>query len=56
MPLNGWFPDNKMILNLEKFKSIIIHNGNQTIKPKQFLIGNDVVEIASSVKLLGILI
>ena len=49
-----WFSENKMIVNPDKFKSIVIHKSNQTSKPKQFLIGNDVVEVASSVKLLGI--
>ena len=29
-----WFSDNKMIVNLDKFKSIIIQKTNQTIKPK----------------------
>ena len=43
-----------MILNPDKFKSVIIQKSNQTSKPKQFLIGNDVVEVVSSVKLLGI--
>ena len=43
-----------MIVSPDKFKSIIIQKSNQTSKPKQFLIGNDVVEFASSVKLLGI--
>ena len=49
-----WFSKNKMIVNPDKFKSIIIQTSNQTSKPKQFLIGKDVVEVASSVKLLGI--
>ena len=49
-----WFSENKMVVNLDKFKSIIIQKSNQTSKPKQSLIGNDVVEVASSVKLLGI--
>ena len=49
-----WFSENKMIVNPDKFKSIVIHKSSQTSKPKQFLIGNDVVEVASSVKLLGI--
>ena len=48
-----WFSENKMIVNPDKFKSIVIHKKRQTSKPKQFLIGNDVVEVASSVKLLG---
>ena len=49
-----WFSENKRIVDPDKFKSIIILKSNQTSKPKQFLIGNDVVEVASSVKLLGI--
>ena len=44
-----WFSENKMIVNLGKYKSIIIQKSNQTSKPKQFLIGNDVAEVASSV-------
>ena len=43
-----------MVVNHDKFKSIIIHKSSQTSKPRQFLIGSDVVEVASSVKLLGI--
>ena len=42
-----------MIVNPNKFKFIVIQKSNQAIKPKQFLIGTDVVEIASSIKLLG---
>ena len=49
-----WFSKNKMIVNPDKLKSIVIHKSNQTSKPKQFLIRNDVVEVASSVNLLGI--
>ena len=49
-----WFSENKMLVNPGKFKSIVIQKGNQTSKPKQFLIGSDLVEVASSVKLLGI--
>ena len=47
-----WFSGNKMIVNPNKFKSIIVQKSNQTSKPKQILIGNSVVEVASSVKLL----
>ena len=43
-----------MFVNADQFKTIIIQRGNQTIKPKQFLVENDVAEFASSVKLLGI--
>ena len=35
-----WFSENKMVVNLDKFKSIIIQKSNQTSKPKQSLIGN----------------
>ena len=48
-----WFSENKMIVNPDKSKYIIIQKSNQTSKPKKFLIGNDVAEVASSVKLLG---
>ena len=47
-----WFSDNKMIVNPDKFKSIIIQK--KPIKQKTVLIGNNVEEITSSVKLLGI--
>ena len=43
------FSENKMMVHPDKFKSIVIHSSNQTSKLKQFLIGNDVVEVASSV-------
>ena len=45
-----WLSENKMIVNPDKFKSIIIPKSDQTSKPKQFLIGNDVVVVASFVK------
>ena len=41
-----WFSENKMIVDPDKFKSIVIQKSIQTSKPKQFLIGNDVVEVA----------
>ena len=41
-----WFSENKIIINLDKLKSLIIQKSTQTSKPKQFLIGNDVVEVA----------
>ena len=47
-----WFPKNKTVVNPDKFQSVIIQKSNQTSKPKQFLIGNDVIEVVSSVKLL----
>ena len=49
-----WFSENKIFVPPDKFKSIIIQKSNQTSKAKHFLIGNDVVEVTSSVKLLGI--
>ena len=49
-----WFSENKMIVNPDKFKSVFIHKSSQTSKPKQFLIGKDVAEVCSLVKLLGI--
>ena len=49
-----WFSNNKIIVNPDKFKSIIIQKSNQKSKPKQFLIRNDVAEVASSLKLRGI--
>ena len=36
-----------MIVNTDKFKWISIQKSNQTSKPKQFLKGNDVVEVVS---------
>ena len=48
-----WFSDNKIIVNPDKFKSIISQKGNQTIKPKQFLVWSRFLN-ASSFKLLGI--
>ena len=44
-----WFSENKMIVNPDKFKSVIVQKSSQTTKPKQFLIGNEVVEVALSV-------
>ena len=44
-----WFSENKMIANPDKFKSITIQKSSQTSKPKQFLIGNEVAEVALSV-------
>ena len=32
-----WFFENKMIVNPDKFKSIIVQKSNQTSKSKQFL-------------------
>ena len=40
-----WFSENKMIINPDKFKSILIQKSNQTSKPKQLLIGNQVLEV-----------
>ena len=47
-----WFFE--IIVNRDKFKSPIFQKRNQTIKPKKFLLGNDVVEITLSIKLLEI--
>ena len=44
-----WFSENKMIVNPDKFESITIQKSSQTSKPKQFLIGNEVAEVALSV-------
>ena len=40
-----WFSENKMIINPDKSKSILIQKSNQTNKPKQLLIGNQVLEV-----------
>ena len=32
-----WFSESKMVVNPDKFKSIVIKKSNQTSKPKQFL-------------------
>ena len=37
-----WFSENKMMINPENFKLIVIQKGSQTIKSKQFFIENDV--------------
>ena len=31
-----WFSENKIIVNPDEFKSVIIQKSNQTSKPKQF--------------------
>ena len=51
-----WFFNKSIIVKLQKFKTNIILKGNQTVKPEQFLIGDNVIEVVSSVKLLGILV
>ena len=48
-----WLSENKIIFNLKQYKSIFIKKSNQTSKPEQFLTRVDIVEVASSVKLLG---
>ena len=53
MQSNG-FLKRKLLSSLTNLNSIVIQKSNQTSKPKQFFIGKDVVEVASSVKLLGI--
>ena len=37
-----WFSENKMMINPENFKLIVIQKGSQTIKSKQFFIENDI--------------
>ena len=49
-----WFFANKMIVNPDKFKSIIIQKHKSPHEINAFQIGNNSVEITSSVKLLGI--
>ena len=50
MPLNG-FLITKWLITPTNLNPLLF---KKTIKPKQFLIGNDVAEVASSVNLLGI--
>ena len=49
MQSNG-FLKRKLLSTLTNLNSIVIQKSNQTSKPKQFFIGKDVVEVASSVK------
>ena len=51
-----WFSDNKMFVNPNKFKSIIIQKHKTLNQPDKILIGSNSVEITSSVKLLGVTI
>ena len=39
-----WFSENNIIVNPDKFQSIILQRSNQTCKPKQFLMKNDIAE------------
>ena len=55
MQLNG-FLKTKWLVTLTNLNPLLFKKKNQRNKPKQFLIGNNVVEVASSVKLLGIYI
>ena len=50
----NWFSDNKMIANLDKFKSIVIQKNKPLNQPTHFMIENNKVDIESSVKLLVI--
>ena len=46
-----WFSDNKMFVNPDKFKFIIIQKHKTLNQPDKILFGNNSVEITSSVKL-----
>ena len=50
----NWFSSNKMIVNPDKFKSIILTKNKSDDIPTGFSIGTDIVSIEKSVKLLGI--
>ena len=50
----NWFSSNKMIVNLDKFKSIISTKNKSDDIPTGFSLGTDIVFIEKSVKLLGI--
>ena len=49
-----WFKPNKMIVNPAKFQSIIIDNKKQDHSKETFEIGDKVIEVSPSVKLLGV--
>ena len=51
-----WFETNKMILNPGKFQSIIIDKKKQDHTKETFEIGDKVIEVSPSAKLLGVLI
>ena len=50
----NWFSSNKMIVNPDKFKSIIVTKNKSDDMPTVFSIDTDIVSIERSVKLLGI--
>ena len=50
----NWFSSNKMIVNPDKFKSVILTKNKSDDIPTRFSIGTDIVPIEKSVKLLGI--
>ena len=50
----NWFFSNEEIVNLDKFKSIILTKNKSDDIPTGFSIGTDIVSIEKSVKLLGI--
>ena len=50
----NWFSSNEMIVNPDKFKSIILTKNKSDDIPTGFSIGTDIVSIEKSVKLLGI--
>ena len=53
MPKNG-FLIAKWLLTRTDLNPLLFKKSNQTIKLKKFLVRNDIVEIASSIKLLEI--
>ena len=50
----NWFSSNKMIVNPDKFKSVILTKNKSDDVPTGLSIGTDIVSIEKSVKLLGI--
>ena len=50
----NWLSSNKMIVNPDKFKSIILTKNKSDDIPTGFSIGTDIVPIEKSVKRLGI--
>ena len=50
----NWFSSNEMIVNPDKFKSVILTKNKSDDIPAGYFIGTDIVSIEKSVKLLGI--
>ena len=50
----NWFSSNEMIVNPDKFKSIILTKKKSYYTPTGFSIGTDIASIERSLKLLGI--